>query len=143
MIRLALAILLTLTAPARAETVDGARIYVIDGDTVRLPGGERLRLWAIDAPETQPSRIRCDLALARGLAAKARLRALLVGQSVAVERCEPGTGRCADRYGRTLAALATAAGDVAQKLVTEGHAVPWRPGSEAAAARAAHWCRSR
>lgn len=138
MTRLALALFLALTAPAAAETIDGARIYIIDGDTVRLPGGERVRLYAIDAPEI--SRARCEAELAAGLRAKERLRSLLVGQSVAIERCEPSTGRCADRYRRTLGALITPAGDVAMILIAEGHAVPWRTGKAAAQARAAHWC---
>lgn len=139
MTRLALALLfLALAAPAAAETIDGARIYVVDGDTIRLPGGERVRLYAIDAPEI--SRARCEAELAAGLRAKERLRALLVGQSVAIERCEPSTGRCADRYRRTLGALITPAGDVAMILIAEGHAVPWRTGKAAAQARAAHWC---
>jgi micrococcal nuclease len=141
MTRLALALLfLALAAPAAAETVGGSRIYVVDGDTVRLPGGEVVRLYAIDAPETQPDRARCERELAAGLRAKERLRALLVGQSVAIERCEPSTGRCADRYRRTLGALITPAGDVAMILIAEGHAVPWRAGKDAAQARAAHWC---
>ena len=133
-----LAIITALAPPARAETLLGARLYVIDGDTVRLPGGETLRLHALDAPET--GRARCEAEIARGLAAKARLRALLVGESVEVTRCEPATGRCVDRYGRTLGALATSAGDVALILIAEGHAMPWRSGRAAREARAKHWC---
>jgi len=142
MTRLAFALLIALAAPAAAETIDGARIYIIDGDTVRLPGGETVRLYAIDAPETQPSRVRCERELALGLAAKERLRALLVGQLVAIERCEPSTGRCVDRYRRTLGALVTPKGDVAETLVQEGHAVRWRNGKAAAQERATHWCGS-
>jgi micrococcal nuclease len=143
MTRLALALFIALAAPACAETVDGSRIYVVDGDTVRLPGGEVVRLYAIDAPETQPGRARCERELALGLRAKERLRALLVGRAVEVNRCEPGTGRCVDPYGRALGALITPAGDVAETLMAEGHAVPWRAGKGAAQARAAHWCGAR
>jgi endonuclease YncB( thermonuclease family) len=138
MTRLALALFIALAAPAAAETIDGVRIYIIDGDTVRLPGGETIRLHAIDAPET--GRARCEAELAAGLRAKERLRALLVGQSVEIVRGEPGTGRERDRYGRTLGALVTPAGDVAMVMIAEGHAVPWRAGKGAAQARAAHWC---
>ena len=141
MTRLALALLfLALAAPAAAETIDGARIYVVDGDTIRLPGGERVRLYAIDAPETQPSRVRCERELELGLRAKERLRALLVGQSVEIVRGEPGTGRQRDRYRRTLGALVTPAGDVAMVLIAERHAVAWRAGKGASRERAAHWC---
>ena len=138
MTRLAFALLIALAAPAAAETIDGARIYIIDGDTVRLPGGEIVRLYAIDAPET--GRARCEAEIAAGLRAKARLHALLTGQSVEIVRGEPGTGRQRDRYGRTLGALVTPSGDVAQVLIAEGHAAPWRAGPAAAQERAATWC---
>ena len=129
---------LSASAPAAAQTYDGARIYVIDGDTVRLPGGEIVRLHAIDAAEIGGAR--CEAELTRGLAAKARLRALLNGEAAMLTRCEPATGRCVDRYGRTLGALATRAGDVAQILIAEGHALPWRAGAAAAASRRSQWC---
>jgi endonuclease YncB( thermonuclease family) len=43
--------------PARAETVDGDLIRVIDGDTVEL-AGERIRLVEPDVPEI--SKPRCN-----------------------------------------------------------------------------------
>ena len=52
--------------PAIAETVDGALIRVIDGDTVEL-AGERIRLIEPDAPEI--SKPRCNTELAKGLLA--------------------------------------------------------------------------
>jgi len=120
------------SSPALAETIDGARIHVIDGDTVALPSGERIRLAGIDAPETWHPR--CQAELEQGRAATARLRELLAGP-VEIER--QGT----DRYGRTLARLVTAAGgDVEQPMVADGLAVAYLPGRAAWAARRDHWC---
>jgi endonuclease YncB( thermonuclease family) len=116
------------------EAVDGDRITVIDGDTVALPCAvpgrgcaERVRVYSIDAPETRGAR--CPAEREAGLRAKARLAALLRRQAVSIERCEPGINgrapRCTDRYGRTLARLVTAAGDVGSVLIAEGLATRW------------------
>lgn len=81
----ATAALLALAAsPAAAET---ARIaYVVDGDTVRLEGGERIRIANIDAPETQEGQAKCRAEIARGVAAARDARALLGGRIVTIER---------------------------------------------------------
>jgi endonuclease YncB( thermonuclease family) len=124
----------------RSETLDGGRIIVIDGDTVALPCAtpapgcaEKIRLTAIDAPETfHPG---CEAELKAGLRAKERLAQLLRAGPVEVVR----SGR-KDRYGRTLADLRTAAGDVGGILLEEGLALPYRPGWQAKNARETHWC---
>lgn len=133
-----------LARPVMAETIEGDRIHVVDGDTVALPCppetrgrrgcAERARLLDIDAPEMWHPR--CERELARGLDAKARLRALLTGP---VEIARHGH----DRYGRTLARLTAPAGDVGAALLADGLAVRWRPGPEAWAERARHWCGER
>lgn len=123
-------------AGARAETIEGGRIAIIDGDTVALPGGERIRILNIDAPESH--RPRCEAELVAGLAAKAALRDLLAGP-VDAARCEP-SGRCLDRYGRTLARLIGPGGDIGESLIRAGHALPWAPGAQASAARLKIWC---
>ena len=117
--------------PAIAETVDGALIRVIDGDTVEL-AGQRIRLIEPDAPEI--SKPRCNTELAKGLLASGRLRQLLKG-AVRIER----SGRT-DRYRRTLASLVSLEGNVADILIREGLAIPYKPGLEAYQQRAAHWC---
>lgn len=119
-----------------AEPIDGRRIIVIDGDTVALPGGERIRLQAIDTPES--SRPSCEAELVAALKAKERLAQLVRVPGLTVERCDIHGDRCQDRYGRTLANLRTSAGDVGQTLMREGHALPYRPGANAL--RTAHWC---
>jgi len=144
MLRTASAILLAiaLVAPlqARAEVIDGNRIVIIDGDTVALPCAvpargcaEKIRFLDIDAPES--FRPHCDHERAAGLQAKARVAELLRGATVYIER--PGRK---DRYGRTLANLTTADGDVGAVLLREGLAVPYRPGKVEKAGRIAHWC---
>lgn len=121
---------------AKAETVDGRRFVIIDGDTVAL-GRERIRILNIDAPES--FRPRCEAELVAGLRAKERLALLLRAGPVTIDRCE-ASGRCEDSYGRTLARLSGSGRDVGQVLVAERLALPWRPGSEAWAQRQAHWC---
>ena len=127
-------------AAAHAEAIDGDRIVIIDGDTVALPCAvpsrgcaEKIRFIDIDAPET--FRPHCENERRVGLKAKARVAELLRGATVYVER----SGR-KDRYGRTLANLTTAEGDVGKVLMREGLALSYRPGAEAKAARIAHWC---
>lgn len=77
--------------PASAETIDGNRIIVLDGDTVALPCSspapgcaEQVRFVDIDAPETfHPD---CDEDLKAGLKAKARLAQLIRGKPIWIER---------------------------------------------------------
>ncbi len=123
---------------ARAETIEGPAIRVIDGDTVNLPGGERIRIYNIDAPETHEPH--CEAERERGHAATQRLALLLAEGPVSVQRCEADTGRCKDRYGRTLARLIAPHGDVGMLLIQDGLAEPWAPGRAAKEARIEIWC---
>lgn len=93
-----------------------AACTVTDGDTIRC-GDERIRLLDIDAPElSQP---KCPSERSRALAARDRLRELLVPGFV-VHRGS------LDRYGRTLARITVDGRDVGRQLVSEGHAREWR-----------------
>lgn len=130
-ILVAIAVLGLPSAPARSETVAADLIRVIDGDTVEV-AGERIRLVEPDAPEI--AKPRCNSELAKGLLASGRLRQLLKGQ-VRIER----SGRT-DRYGRALASLLVPNGNVADILIREGLAIPYKPGPDAYRERAAHWC---
>jgi len=142
MLRHVLAALL-ITTPTAAEMVDGNRIIVLDGDTVALsctaPSprcSERIRFLDIDAPETfHPD---CDEGLKAGLAAKARVVALIRGKVVWIER----SGR-RDVYGRTLAALRVGGPsgvNVGMQLEREGLALQWKPGADAKEERRLYWC---
>jgi len=127
---------------ARAETIDGDRIILLDGDTVALPCdpargvypgcAERLRLVGSDAPETRAPR--CEAERVAGLAARAALAGLIRGRAVTITR----TGR--DKYGRTLARLTVDGRDLDDALIAAGAALPYRPGRAAWADRCRHWC---
>lgn len=119
------------TPPAHAETVDGRRIVVIDGDTIDVRG-ERIRILNIDAPESFRSRCEAELKLA--LRTKERLAALLRSGPVEISR----EGQ--DRYRRTLATLSVREGDVGRILVRERLALPWQDGREAKERRLKAWC---
>ena len=122
-----------LAAPAAAETVNGDRIYVIDGDTVAIQGQrQHIRLLDIDAPET--FRPRCERERVLGMEAKARLVALIRGQQIDIRR------KGFDIYARALGWLRVNDRDLGQILLHEGHAVRWKPGRKAWEDRAAHWC---
>ena len=117
--------------PASAETFDGRRAVIIDGDTLAL-GSEWIRLLNIDAPES--FRSRCERELVMGLKAKERLAALARSGPLEVKR------HGYDRYRRTLARVYGGGQDLGQVLVQEGLALPWRDGPEARADRLRHWC---
>lgn len=120
------------------EPISGP-IRVIDGDTVELSSGERVRIYNIDAPETHEPR--CDAERRIGEAATTLLRSWLLAPDVTISRCEPSTGRCLDKYGRTLATLATKyEGDLGEAMIAMGLALPWQPGRDAHDARARYWC---
>jgi endonuclease YncB( thermonuclease family) len=113
------AALLTLrgrSAGARGASVEFVE-RVIDGDTLRLAGGETVRLVGIDAPELHEGRLGRTGPFPEpgAVEAAARLRVLAEGRRVRVER------RGQDRYGRTLARVALPDGaDVAARLLSEG-----------------------
>lgn len=129
----AIALLLcAVTHAAVAETMAVTSTpVVIDGDTIAI-GHERIRLLAVDTPES--FRPRCEAELIVALQAKQRLRELLDTRSVEIER------HGFDRYGRTLALVRSGGIDVGDILIAEGLAVAWRPGRAAWAERARHWC---
>lgn len=132
---LVLAFGLAFAVVLHAETVDGRRAVITDGDTVSI-NGERIRILNIDAPESYRSR--CEAELVAGLKAKERLAQLLRAGDVTLRRCDGS--RCLDPYGRTLARLETGGRDVGEVLVQEGLALPWTSGPAARQARVIYWC---
>lgn len=127
---------------ARAETVDGGRITLIDGDTIALPCdpakglypgcAERIRLVGSDAPETHEPR--CEAERIAGLEARAALGRMIRGHAVEITR----TGR--DKYARTLARLTVDGHDLDAALIAAGVSLPYIRGRAAWAARCRHWC---
>lgn len=103
---------------AGAATTQFARIqYVIDGDTVVLANGERVRLVQIDAPEVQEREC-------YGAAARAVLRRLAPpGTTVRVE-ADPRLDQV-DRYGRVLRYLFRGPLNLNLELVRQGAATVW------------------
>lgn len=121
---------------ASAETRPARDVWVVDGDTFDLlgPERERIRLVAIDAPET--SRPNCRAEAEKGAEAKrVAITLLRAGATITVTR----TGRT-DVYGRTLAELAVDGRDLGAELQARGLAIRWRPGGAAKAERIRHWC---
>ncbi len=101
------------------------RARVVDGDTIAV-GGETIRIMGLDAPEMHA---RCPREWHLARLATARLTAL-VRDGVALER----HGR--DRYGRVLAVVRTADGQVvAEVMIAEGLARPYDGRS-----RRRSWC---
>jgi endonuclease YncB( thermonuclease family) len=96
---------------------------VIDGDTIWLRG-EKIGLEGINAPEIEGD---CPSEKQLAKRAKRRLRELLDGKPFSVER----NGH--DVYGRTLATIRAASGDIGKPMVAEGLAHRWRGHKES-------WC---
>ena len=92
---------------------------VIDGDTLEIRG-IRLRLFGIDAPESQQSCRDDDGKLYRcGQKAALALSEFIGAKTVS---CAPQT---TDRYGRTVAVCSVAGVDMADWLVRGGLAFDW------------------
>ncbi len=83
-------------------------VRVLDGDTVELSSGDRLRLAGIDAPETGGCGAEDSTTYLRSLVLRLPLQVTNVGPR--------------DRYGRRVAYLATAGRDVGGASVAAGWA---------------------
>jgi endonuclease YncB( thermonuclease family) len=105
-------------SPALSGDLTG-RAGVVDGDTLEIHG-TRIRLWGIDAPESDQL-CRGDDSLQYRCGAKAanELAAFIGGRPVS---CTPMT---LDRYGRTVAACAVGGADLADWLARQGLALDW------------------
>jgi micrococcal nuclease len=106
------------TAAGPAHAAERALVaYVIDGDTIALASGYRVRLLQIDTPE--PGTAECF-----SLAAGRELRRLLpVGAAVTLERDPRLDG--VDRYGRLLRYVRRGAVNVNVEMVRRGAATVW------------------
>jgi micrococcal nuclease len=87
--------------------------HVIDGDTIELEGGERVRYLLVDTPETAGEAPECF-----GPEARAKNRSLVEGRRVSLRY----DAECSDRYGRLLAYVSAGQTDVNAELVSGGYA---------------------
>ncbi|WOH66170.1 thermonuclease family protein [Bradyrhizobium sp. BWA-3-5] len=112
-----------LNAPATFAGDLVGQASVVDGDTIEIHG-QRIRLWGIDAPESDQLCRNDDSKLYQcGRAAATALAGLLW----AIQRpvtCSPVDR---DHYGRTVAtcSLGTPGPDIGHWLVANGHALDW------------------
>jgi len=95
------------SAAAPIDPFSGIVVRAIDGDTVELADGRRIRYIGVDAPE---------LHAAGGAAAAARNRDLVQGKTVRLEFEHEHQ----DRYGRVLAHVWVAETLVSAELASEG-----------------------
>lgn len=111
-------VLLCLPFPALADFSGSVR--VIDADTWDV-GGERVRLFGIDAPELgQMCETKQGQSWACGDWATDQVRAQYTGRRVTCERL------ATDRYGRTVARCLSDGKDVARDMVADGLAFAYR-----------------
>ena len=114
-------------APAKPIT---ASVAVIDGDTVRLPDGDRVRISNIDTPETPP-RSRCAEETRLARAATANLAAMVA--TARDVRLVPDRDRERDVHGRLLGRLVIDGVDVGEAQIAAGLARRW-------SGRRERWC---
>ncbi|HRI07529.1 MAG TPA: thermonuclease family protein [Nannocystaceae bacterium] len=86
---------------------------VVDGDTVELDSGEKVRYLMIDTPESTQGKNDCF-----GHEAADFNRELVEGQAIALEYDK----LCEDTYGRLLAYVHTTDGEINRILVRRGYA---------------------
>ena len=111
-----------LTSGVGAAAPNSGRLaWVIDGDTVRLASGERIRIADIDAAESRRDQAKCAAEIRRGTAATRAAIALFKGRVVTIKR----VGKS---YTRTVARLTLDGDDVAAMLLAKGIARPWPRG---------------
>lgn len=125
--RVDIGVLLTLVALLAVPATTGARSAessratatverVIDGDTLVVRGGSRVRLVQIDAPEAGEE---CYA----GASTLELIRLAGAGTRVVLE-IDPGLDQV-DRYGRLLRYIHTGSRNVNLELVRRGAATPW------------------
>jgi len=90
----------------------------IDGDTLRCPNGDRIRIADVDTPEL---RGQCESERALAIRARDRLAVLLREGEVEYVR----VGRDKDRYGRKLRVVVRNGRSIGDQLVAEGLARTW------------------
>lgn len=104
-----------IAAPTQAQIMYG-NPEVIDGDTLDF-GGERVRLFGIDAPEKAQTCTRNGETWSCGEDAKAILQALVVNNRVSCRQ------RDTDKYGRSVSICSVGRLDLSDAIARAGYAV--------------------
>lgn len=89
---------------------------IVDGDTLDI-GGQRIRLWGVDAPE---ARQQCTVSGNPGRSARSALARAIGGRGVAC------TVRDHDDYGRVVAQCRVGGADLGAAMVSQGWAWDYR-----------------
>jgi len=97
--------------PSPCGPSSGRVVNVVDGDTVDLESGVRIRLILVDTPETTGGKTDCY-----GQEAKAFTTAALDGKQVTLAY----ESECKDRFGRTLAFVTADNEEINSTLVKKG-----------------------
>jgi micrococcal nuclease len=97
----------------RCGATSGMVERVIDGDTIELVGGERIRYLMVNTPETTGGKNECY-----GLNAVTFNKDLVLGKQVALRH----DVECQDMFGRTLAYVEVSGQEVNKLLVERGYA---------------------
>lgn len=93
---------------------EGVVANVVDGDTVELESGKKLRFLLVDTQEVTSGKNECY-----GAEAREYTRSLVEGKTVQLAYDEAA---CTDRYGRTLAYISVDGREVNPLLVERGFA---------------------
>ena len=97
----------------RCGPTSGTVARVIDGDTIELESGERIRYIGVDTPESTGGKDDCY-----GTEASDRNEELVEGKKVSIEY----DVECTDRYDRLLAYVSVDGEVVNRSLVADGYA---------------------
>lgn len=119
----------TQTVPALKSQAVHQSFSIIDGDTLRLSDGSRMRLVGFNTPE-KGDRAECAREAELSARATARLKQLVANAQTGVTQvacaCPPGTeGTKKCNYGRSCGTLTANGRDVGDILIAEGLAVPF------------------
>jgi micrococcal nuclease len=101
------------TLPSECGPREAVVRRVIDGDTIELTSGERVRYLLVDTPESTGGAAECF-----GLEARDENRALVEGRRITLGY----DAECRDRYERLLAYVTVDGIDVNALLIEEGYA---------------------
>jgi micrococcal nuclease len=100
--------------PSRCGPASAVVKRAVDGDTLELADGRKVRLLLVDTPETTGGKMDCFGAQAAQFTSER-----VTGQTVELTYDEAG---CTDRFGRTLAYVKAGGVELNRALVEQGYA---------------------